>query len=115
MLPISSEFPLQVLEEGGRITVRFPEGTTLSEANAEEFARELFDLAGRGQRPHLLVDLGAVNMLTSMILAKFIALNGKVRAVGGRLTLSNPTPIVRQVFKVTRLDTILEVAEPISA
>jgi anti-anti-sigma factor len=115
MLSIPSEFPLQIAEEGGCITVRFPVGTTLSEANAEAFARELFGLAGRQQPPHLLVDLGTVSMLTSMILAKFIALNGKLRAAGGRLTLSNPTPVVRQVFKVTRLDTILEVAEPIPA
>src|SRR5436190_194204 len=110
-----SEFPLQIAEEGGRITVRFPTGTTLSESNAEEFARQLLALAEGKAHPHLLVDLGGVTMLTSVILAKFIALNGKIRGSGGRLTLSNPTPVVRQVFKVTRLDTILEVANPIPA
>jgi anti-anti-sigma factor len=110
-----SEFPLQIVEEDGRVTVRFPTGTTLSETNAEEFARELLALAERKSHPHLLVDLGGVAMLTSVILAKFIALNGKVRAGGGRLTLLNPSPVVRQVFKVTRLDTILEVASPIPA
>lgn len=103
------EFPLHVVEEGGRTTVRFPSGTTLSEVNAEEFARELVTLAEGKQRPHLLVDLGGVAMLTSVILAKFIALNGRVRALGGRLTLFNPNATVHQVFKVTRLDTILEV------
>jgi anti-anti-sigma factor len=115
MSPVRSELPLQVAEEDGRVVVRFPAGTTLSEANAEEFARELLALAEGKSHLHLLVDLGGVAMLTSMILAKFIALNGKVRASGGRLTLSNPTPIVRQVFRVTRLDTILEVANPIPA
>jgi anti-anti-sigma factor len=109
------ELPLQIVEEGSRITVRFPAGTTLSEANSEEFAGELNALAASKQKPHLLVDLGGVNMLTSIFLSKFIALNGKVRAAGGRLTLSNPTPVVRRVFKVTRLDTILEVATAIPA
>ena len=102
-------FPLQIVEEDGRVIVRFPANTTLSEANAEEFASELSALAQQRERPHLVVDLGGVDMLTSVILAKFIALNGRVRASGGRLTLFNPSPVVRQVFKVTRLDTILEV------
>jgi anti-anti-sigma factor len=102
-----TDFLLHVVEEEGRATVRFPENTALSEANAEELARELAVLAAR--QAHLMVDLATVTMLTSIILAKFIALNGRVRAAGGRLTLFNPNPTVRQVFKVTRLDTILDV------
>jgi anti-anti-sigma factor len=110
-----SEFLLQIAEEGSCITVRFPTGTTLSEANAEEFSRGLLALAEGKERPHVFVDLAGVAMMTSVILGKFIALNGKVRGVGGRLTLSNPTPVVRQVFKVTRLDTVLDVQNPIPA
>jgi anti-anti-sigma factor len=113
-----SEFPLRVVEEDGHTIVRFPADTMLSEANAEEFARALLTLAETRTRPHLMVDLGTVSMLTSMILAKLIALNGRVRAAGGRLTLFNPNPTVRQVFKVTRLDTVLEVrplARPVPA
>ena len=118
MFALKSEFPLRVVEEEGRTTIGFPANTTLSEANAEEFAGTLLALAESKDRPHLLVDLGGVTMLTSVILAKIIAVNGKVRAAGGRLTLFNPTPIVHQVFKVTRLDTILEVnpaAHPLPA
>ncbi|MBN9120013.1 MAG: STAS domain-containing protein [Planctomycetes bacterium] len=118
MSPIRSEYPVQIAqiaEEDGHVTVRFPVGTTLSEANAEEFAHELFALAESRPCPHLLIDLGGVAMLTSAILAKLIALNGKVRAAGGRLALSNPAPTVHEVFKVTRLDTILEVGAPVPA
>ena len=114
----NADFPLHIVVEDGSVTVRFPANTTLSEANAEEFARALLALAASTERPHLLVDLGGVTMLTSVILAKIIAVNGKVRAAGGRLTLFNPTPVVHQVFKVTRLDTILEVhpsAHPLPA
>jgi anti-anti-sigma factor len=104
-----TEFPLHVVEEAGRVTVRFPAGTTLGQDNAEEFGRELFALAEGKERPHLLVDLDGVAMLTSLMLAKFMALNNRVRGQGGRLTLFNPNSVVRQVFKVTRLDTVLEV------
>ncbi len=118
MIATTSKFPLQIVEEEGRITVRFPANTTLSEANAEEFSRVLLDLAKSKEHPHLLVDLGGVAMLTSVILAKFIALNGAIRAAGGRLTLFNPNSIVQQVFKITRLDTIIELhpfAHPLPA
>jgi anti-anti-sigma factor len=104
-----SDFPLQFVDEAGRTVVRFPAGTALSESNAEAFAAALLARAEGKERPHLMVDLGGVAMLTSAILSRFVALNARVRELGGRLTLFNTTPTVRQVFKVTRLDTLLEV------
>ena len=101
--------PFQVFEEENRTTVRFDAGTTLSELNAEEVTRELVPLAQDPQRPHLFLDLGGVAMMTSVALAKFVALNRQARAAGGRLTLFNLTPPVRQAFKITRLDTVLEI------
>ena len=102
------EFPLQVAEENGRITVRFPANTTLSETNAAEFWRAMFALIEGKEHPHLLVDLGGVSMLTSVILAKLVALNTALRETGGRLTLFNPVPGVQQVFKITHLDSFLD-------
>lgn len=110
MSPKQLEFPFQITEEGSGFAVRFPTGTALSESNVEDFARGLLALTERKPNSHLQVDLGAVTMVTSVVLEKLVSLNGKVRAAGGRLTLSNPTPIVHQTFKVTRLDTILEIA-----
>lgn len=109
MSPTRSALPLLVVEEGDHITVRFPVGSILTGANSEELARELFALAAREPKPHLCVDLSGVNMVTSLVLAKLIALNGELRAAGGRLTLANAKPVVREVFKVTRLDTVFEI------
>jgi anti-sigma B factor antagonist len=114
-MSFASGFSLHVYEEAGRTTVRFAPGTALTEANVEEFGREMTALVQRRERPHLLLDLGGIDLLSSVALAKLIALNGRVRAAGGRLTLFNPNPVVRQVFKVTRLDTILEVSASLDA
>lgn len=100
---------VQVVEEGGRTSVRFPAGTALTEANIEAVSNRLADLAGRCERPHLTLDLGGVSMLTSVVLGKLVSLNRMILVAGGRLTLTNPTPIVRHVLKVTRLDTILDI------
>lgn len=107
-----SRLPLQIVEADDRVTVSFPPKTALSESNAEELAGELRALAGR--RPHLLVDLSGVTMLTSVVLGKLLALNNAVRTAGGRLTLSNPTPVVREVFRVSRLDKLLDVGNAIT-
>ncbi|WP_171470899.1 STAS domain-containing protein [Frigoriglobus tundricola] len=103
------ELPLEATETDGRITVRFPASTTLAEVNAAAFARAMHGLVEGKDRPHLLIDLAGVVMLTSVILAKLVTLNATLRDTGGRLTLFNPTPGVLQVFKVTRLDSFLEV------
>lgn len=109
MSPTQSVLPLRIAEEGDRITVRFPAGTILTGANSEELAAELFALAAREPKPHLFVDLSGVNMVTSLVLAKLISLNTELRDAGGRLTLANAKPVVREVFKVTRLDTVFEI------
>ena len=104
----TSELPLQATEKDGRVTVSFPANTSLSEANADAFSRALLGLIEGKDRPHLLIDLGGVAMLTSIILAKLVTLNATLRNANGRLTLFNPTPGVLQVFKVTHLDHFLE-------
>jgi anti-anti-sigma factor len=103
------EFLLHEVEGDGRTTIRFTAGTVLSETNAEEFARTLRALADARTPPQLVLDLGGVVMLTSAILAKLLTLNTHVRATGGRLTLSNASADVFQVFRVARLDTVLDV------
>jgi anti-anti-sigma factor len=103
-----SDFLVRTGDDDGRAVVRFPAGTTLSELNADEFEHELLAAADGKEHPVVVVDLGGVVMLTSVILAKFVAINSRFRIRGGRLTILNPNPTVYQVFKMTRLDTLLD-------
>jgi anti-anti-sigma factor len=102
---------LRATEEDGRVVARFTDCTTLTEANVEDMGRQLAALVEGREEPHLVLDLGEIDLLTSMALAKFIRLNGRLRARGGRLTLVNLKPVVRQVFAVTRLDRVLDVRD----
>jgi anti-sigma B factor antagonist len=90
-------------------TVRFPAGRALSEAHVEALTRRLPALiAARGHLP-VTLDLGGVPGLPSGTLGKLLGLNRAVRAAEGRLVLVNPTPAVRRVLRLTRLDTVLDV------
>ncbi len=102
-------FRFHVAESENGITVGFPADTALTEANAEALQRELLTLSTSRTHPHLIVDLAGITILTSVVLSKFLAINKQVQAIGGRFSLHNPTPTVQMVFKVTRLDTILDV------
>ncbi|HJZ58726.1 MAG TPA: STAS domain-containing protein [Gemmataceae bacterium] len=111
-MPLTSACSLlRVTEEQGRTVARFTNCTILSGANAEEVGRQLTALVEGREAPQLALDLGDIDMLTSMALAKFISLNGRLRARGGRLTLFNLKPVVRQVFAVTKLDGVLDVRD----
>lgn len=102
---------LHTTEDGDCVTVQFNHRTTLTEVNVEEVGRQLNALVEGRENPHLTIDLANIDMLTSMALAKLITLNRRLRARGGRLTLVNPKPVVRQVFTVTQLTRILDVQD----
>ena len=112
MPSLQDNLRLDVAEEGGRVTVSFPPNTTLSETNAEAFARETASAAARTSPPRLCIDLSNVEMLTSVILGKIIALNARVRSANGELSLINTTPDVYGVFTLTRLVKILDISPP---
>ncbi len=57
----------------------------------------------------LVLDLGCVRYATSTGLGMLAAFNRRVRTSGGRLTLANATPAVRESLAITRLDTLIEV------
>lgn len=100
-------------EDGDRVTVSFPADTALTEGNAEELYHALSACANGRERPSLIVDLTGVAVLTSAILSRLLTLNKLFRSAGGHLALQNPTPDVLMVFKVTKLDNVLDIqAEP---
>jgi anti-anti-sigma factor len=83
---------------------------SLTEAHAAALDRELAALVAGRDRPVVTLDLAAVRFLGSMVVGKLVALNRFVRAAGGRLTLANVAPHVREVFAVCRLGGVLDVA-----
>jgi anti-sigma B factor antagonist len=102
MSPLSC---LEVRRQDGETRIRFPGLDRLDEANSEELCRLAEKLAGT----RLVLDLTGVRLVASSALGRLVALNRKVRAVGGLLVLTNLNPLVAQVLAVTRLDKVLEV------
>ena len=101
--------PLHLTDVSGRTIVQFPGLNSLNCSNSDEVGAAL--LALLETRVDLWLDLAGIEYLTSMVLSNFLSLDGKARALGGRLTLINLRPTVRKVFMVSRLDCVLTIHE----
>jgi len=100
---------LEITTSADRTVARLIGCKGLDDASAEVVARQLSSLVDGREGQHLVIDLALVGYLTSTALSKLITLNRRLRQGGGRLTVTNVSPAVREIFTVTCLDRILEV------
>ena len=59
----------------------------------------------------LLLDFSDVAFISSKVLGQVITLDKVVKASGGRLKLCNVRPEIYELFRLTRLDRVFEIAE----
>jgi len=88
------------------------ENIALDEEAALALAQQLFSLVDQFGGRHYVLDLANVHYLTSTTLDKLVVLNGRLRGLGGKLTLCNLNPQVHELFNVTGLSEPLHVREP---
>jgi anti-sigma B factor antagonist len=92
--------PLLKVTEDGEATVADVLAESLDETNAGALQEELDRLA---DRPRLRLDLFFVESVSSLALAKLVALHRRASDAGGELALVNVQPFVGEVFAVTGL------------
>lgn len=115
-MPAQSPGPLlRVTVDRGRTTAAFTRPTRLTEETSADVSRAFGDLVAGPEVPHLTLDLGAVEFISSVALGQLVALNREVRAKGGSLLLANLRSGVHQVLTLTRLDRLLAIAPPSQA
>jgi anti-anti-sigma factor len=61
--------------------------------------------------PHVTVDLSALDIVNSALVAMLVLLNKRVRAAGGTLQLCGLNPVVHEIFCRFKLDTLFDIAE----
>jgi anti-sigma B factor antagonist len=115
MFAHSSGSLLRITVDSGRATATFTRPTRLTEETSADVGRAFDDLVADSVAPHLTLDLGAVEFISSVALGQLVALNRQVRAKGGSLLLTNLRSGVHQVLVLTRLDRLLAIAPPSQA
>jgi anti-anti-sigma factor len=110
MPSLSPRPTLEIVRHPGRTLVRIPAGCTdLTGPNLDAVGDQLTRLADAARGEHVQIDLSPVDFLSSAALSRFLALHRKCQAAGGRFSLMNARPMVREVFAITRLDQIIDI------
>ena len=108
-MPAPAPPRLVVRRSGPDTVVRLTDCPSITEFNAEVVGAEIERAVADGSSPHLILDLSDVEFIASVGLGKLIGLNGRLRSRGGKLTLRNPRPMIREVLMVTCLDRVIDI------
>ncbi len=96
----------------GKVTVvRFADRKILDDANIQQIAQELQQVAEAEGAGPLLVNFSEVEFLSSAALGKLIIFDKKIKSLGGNLKLSNIRPEIYEVFAITRLNRVFDIRD----
>lgn len=101
--------PLQISHSEARpgVAVISLAGKVMLGAESEAIERLVRDLLKQGYRK-LIIDMSGVTHIDSTGIGRFIASLGKVMEVDGTLLMAGAAGVVREGFRVTRLDTVFQ-------
>ncbi len=102
---------LTVSRSNGVTVVDFAERKILEELSISEIGEELVKLVDAQPGISLLISFKNVEHLSSAALGMLITLNKKVQELNGRLKLSDISPQIFEVFKITRLNKLFDIHE----
>ncbi len=89
--------------------VEFSDRKILEELSIDEIGRELGDIVDSVSKIRLVVSFRNVEHLSSAALGMLIKLNKKIESVNGSLRLSDISPQIFEVFKITGLNKLFKI------
>src|ERR1700740_3804564 len=95
---------LEVEDIGDVTVVKFADKKILDEQHIQIIGEQLFSLVDELGRRKILLNFRNVEYLSSAALGKFITLNKKVNASGGKLILCHIDPQIYEVFEIPTLN-----------
>ncbi len=98
------------VETQGDIAVVVPEGNFFGGKETDELERAVKDLQGK-ENTKMVLDLGRVNHLNSMAIGLLVSAHTNYQKRGGRIVLANVDRRISNVFVVTKLSLVFEVAD----
>lgn len=100
---------------GDVLVVYFTDAQILDEVKITQLSDELMKVADKASGEKLLLNFSEVRFMSSAVLGKLVALNKKCKKDGTTLKLCNISNDIMQVFKLTRLNKVFDIAEDESA
>ncbi len=107
---MSEEQPkLKVRQQGQVQVVEFEDRKILEELVISQINEKLSELVEADPQPRLLLDFKNVEHMSSAALSVLIDISNKIKQRKGKLVLTNIQPQIFEVFKITRLNKLLNI------
>ncbi len=100
---------------GGVHVILFSGRKVLDSLEADALAETLRSYIEQIEEPKVVLDLGSVQQLSSSALSMLITAKSTATIRGGKLCLANVGDELLEMFKVTKLDTVLRIHESTDA
>jgi len=93
---------------GGVLILNVVPGVTPEHADVERLSERL---VGSDDAPSVVFDLSDLDLISSALTARLIAVNKRVRTAKGKLILCGLCPFVLETFQGSRLDRVFSIAD----
>lgn len=94
---------------GDILTVYINELRLLDEMTIQQVYKEIMSVMEKTQEPNVLIHFGRVSFMSSSALGMLIRINKKCKEFKIALKLSNISPNIREVFKITGLEKVFDI------
>lgn len=101
--------------EDGILIVTFQCEMLTEEDNLELLGQEIQDELTQASTDRLILDVAALNHVTSAVLGKRIHLHRSLHREGGRMIICSTQPPLQVIFTATRLHTFFELADDLQS
>ncbi len=100
-----------VISQMQDVTVaNFNESSILETGAVQAIAKELYAMIDEQARKKVILDFHMVKFLSSQMLGVLIAMHKKSAEIGGKIIICGLKPELYKVFKITKLDKLLNFA-----
>lgn len=106
---------VEVRAVDGGLVAEFWDCVRLDPQPVRDLRQRMEEHATNGGGADLIVDLNGVGFAGSAALGGFVAIQRECRARSGRVVFCNVEPTVREVFRVTNLETLFQFAQDLAA
>ncbi len=100
---------LRIRQQGKVRVVEFEDRKILEELIIAQIGEQLSELVQAEPEPRLVLDFRKVEHLSSAALGVLITLSKQVNERNGKLALANIQPQIYEVFRITRLNKLLDI------
>ncbi len=100
---------IEHVTEGKTLVIRFTEGRILDESRIRALGDEMIKLLDRTEQENVLLNFRRVDFMSSAMLGTLVKFHKKCKEYKATLKLSDISPDILEVFKITRLTKLFDI------